>query len=91
MTALTVTEADVGTTIANNGVLDSVQFETPSTGDYHDIFSLVDNSIGEVNLFTIHPAIQYITPGVVFPIGTAYVNLTVKDIPAGSSFIVNYT
>jgi hypothetical protein len=91
MTTLTITDADIGTIVLNNGVLNSVQFETPQTGDYHDTFSLVDDSVGEVSLFTIHPAIQYISPGVVFPIRTAYVNLTVKDIPIGSTFIVDYT
>jgi hypothetical protein len=91
MTTYTVTEADVGTTIANDGVLNSVQFETPATGDYHDTFSLVDDSFGEVNLFTIRPSLNGIAPGVVFPIGTTYVNLTVKDVPIGSSFIIDYT
>jgi hypothetical protein len=91
MTTYTVTEADVGTTIATDGVLNSVQFETPQTGDYHDTFALVDDSYGEINLFTIRPGLNGISPGVVFPIGTAYVNLTVKDIPIGSSFIVDYT
>lgn len=86
-----ITSDDVGVTIAQNGVLNSVTFVTPSTGDYHDTFSLVDDSFGEVNLFTVHPAMNGISPGVVFPVGTSFVNLTVKDAPMGCVFAVDYT
>jgi hypothetical protein len=92
ITSVTVTDVDEGTTIATNGLLFSVQFVTAQSGDYHDTFSLVDDSAGEVPLFSMHPAVQYISPGAIYPIsGHPFGNLTVKSIPQGSSFTIEYS
>jgi hypothetical protein len=90
--SVTVTDANEGTTIATNGLLFSIQFVSVQTGDYHGIFSLVDDSAGEINLFTMRPAMQYISPGAIYQMnGHSFGNLTVKNIPKGSSFTIEYS
>jgi hypothetical protein len=91
LTQYIVTDADIGKTIATNGVLFSITFLTPQTGGLHDVFSLIDDSNGEFPLFNIHPAVQFISPGTVFSMGGHHFgNLTVNDVPAGCQFEVVY-
>jgi hypothetical protein len=87
----TITDADLGNMIATNGNLKSIQFVTPQSSDPHDSFTLVDGSIGETPLFSFHPALNGFPPGTVFPMHYhPFGNLKVKEIPVGSSFIIEY-
>jgi hypothetical protein len=91
LTQYIVTDVDIGKTIATNGVLFDITFMAPQTGGLHDTFSLVDDSYGEFPLFHIQPAAQYISPGTVFSMnGHHFGNLTVKDVPGGCQFKVEY-
>jgi hypothetical protein len=92
MTQVTVTEAELGQVIATDALLNGIAIETVPTG-YRDYFTLVDEEMGyEIQLFNIDPSTSGVGAGTVLMSDGAiyFKNLTLKNIPAGSSFQIDY-
>jgi hypothetical protein len=91
MTAYSITKAEEGTTIANNGVLNTIHFKTPPSipGDW---FTLVDDSSGSDRvLFNMQTSSMPFSSGtdIMTGGGIPFVNLTVRSISFGSQFDVD--
>jgi hypothetical protein len=87
MAQVTVTEAELGQSLATDQVLKSLTLKTPpSAAGYGDYFTLVDASVGQV-LYNFNPSISSVgTDSVLFSGGHGFGDLTLQSIPAGSTF-----
>jgi hypothetical protein len=85
---VSIGEADLGTVIATDGILNGVQFETSPT-EYNVPLTLVD---GDRQLVHIDVSTSYVHPGTDLLLNgnLAFANLTVKSLPLGSTFIIDY-
>jgi hypothetical protein len=92
MTQVTVTEAELGQVIAMDAMLNEIIMETAPT-EYRSYFTLVDEDQGfELSIFNIDPTTSHVGAGTILMSGGAisFKNLTLKSIPAGSSFQIDY-
>jgi hypothetical protein len=93
MAQVTVTEAEIGQVIATNSMVHEITLVTVPT-DYRSYFTLTDTSQGvEREVFNIDPSTSHVGAGsVLLADGSVYFeNLTVKNVPAGTSFLIDYT
>jgi hypothetical protein len=92
MTQVTVTEADIGTVIATNSMLNKITLVDGSS-EYRSYFTLIDAIEGyEKTIFNIDPSTSHVGPGTnLMDGGSVYFeNLTLKNIPAGGSYELEY-
>jgi hypothetical protein len=92
MTQVTVTEAELGQVIATDAMLTGITIETVPT-EYRGYFTLVDEDLGnEIQLYNIEPSTSHVSVGTVLMAGGSipFKNLTLKSIPVGSSFQLDY-
>jgi hypothetical protein len=92
MTQVTVTEAELGQVIATDSVLTDVVIVTVPT-DYGSYLTLVDDSLGQEKvILNVNISISHVSIGSdLLSNGSVYFeNLTLKSIPVGSSFQIDY-
>ena len=87
MTVISVTKAQEGTTVANNGTLDTIHFVTPPTET--EWFTLVDDSSGtDIVLWNMQTLNMPYPTGSDIAVGAGipFINLTLRSISIGSQF-----
>src|SRR5262245_19984792 len=94
MTTVTLTSADRNNTIATDGTLTAIRLIDVPT-QYRSLFSLVDDSVSTGvprQLFHIDVSTSYASSGHAFLTNgnILFGNLTVRDIPEGSKFEIDY-
>lgn len=91
MAQITVTEAELGQEIvASMGLLDAIDLVTvPNAEGYKELFTLTD---GERVLFNIDPSTSHVSvdSNLLSGGGIFFSTLTLKNIPHGSSFLLDY-
>lgn len=83
----TITDAEVGTEVATDGVLDKLVLTTVPTAYSDDYFCLTDGD-GGVALFNMHVQTSHVSAGSILMNNgaVAFKSLFVKSVPVGSVF-----
>jgi hypothetical protein len=90
MGVITVTEAELGQSVAKDQVLKGLTLKIPpSAAGYGNYFTLTD---GEMVLYNIDPSTSHISSdSVLFSGGYGFGDLILKNIPVGSTFELDVT
>jgi hypothetical protein len=93
MATLSINEANIGTVVLTNGTLNSVQMLSVPSDYTNDYLCLVDAAPeGDRVIFNVHIATSpYGVNSFVSGGPISYTNLTVRNLPSGSIFQLNYT
>jgi hypothetical protein len=89
MGTITLTEAEVGQSVAKDQVIKGLKLKVPpSAAGYGQYFTLVDATRGDFVLYNFDPSTSYVgTESALFAgRGQNIPDLTLKSIPAGSTF-----
>jgi hypothetical protein len=86
---VTITEADVGTELSTNGVIDSIVMTAPPNQHVSDYFSLTD---GDRALFHMHISTSPVSSGSNLLSGgtISFESLVLKSIPPGCVFEIEF-
>jgi hypothetical protein len=90
MATLTINEANIGAVVLTNGTLNSIQMlAIPSSYANDDYLCLID---GDLVIFNMHITTSpYGVNSFLCGGNMPYKNLTVKNVPSGSTFQLDYT
>lgn len=89
MGTITLTEAEVGQSVAKDQVISGLKLKTPpSVAGYGQYFTLVDASVGERVLYNFDPSTSHVSAesSLFTGRGQNIPDITLKSIPAGSEF-----